>query len=301
MKKLFSSPKRAVISICALVAILAVLGVGVVFAWNWAAEQDAIGKAAAENFAFADAGVDPAEATIKQTKFEHEDGQYVYEVEFYANGVEYDYLVRADDGRILKRDVDGTPQQSASSTAETAVSQMPETQATEAAVGQSSDVAEPSGQPAQNAGVQTGITLDEAKEKGLEDAGIEAADVTFVQAYLDYEDGVAVYEVEFYAGGQEYDYEIHADTGAVVSRKMEVLPDGAAAATGGASYLDVDQAKANAANHAGAAEEDVSFSKAKLENDDGRTVYEVEFFFNGAEYEYVIDAYTGQILEVEMG
>lgn len=66
MKKLFSSPKRAVISICALVAILAVLGVGVVFAWNWAAEQDAIGKAAAENFAFADAGVDPAEATIKR-------------------------------------------------------------------------------------------------------------------------------------------------------------------------------------------------------------------------------------------
>lgn len=41
------------------------------------------------------------------------------------------------------------------------------------------------------------------------------------------------------------------------------------------------------------------FSKAKLENDDGRTVYEIEFYYNTTEYEYKINASTGEILEFD--
>lgn len=44
----------------------------------------------------------------------------------------------------------------------------------------------------------------------------------------------------------------------------------------------------------------VTFSKAKLENDDGMTVYEVEFFYQGTEYDYKIDASTGSILEYDL-
>ena len=148
-------------------------------------------------------------------------------------------------------------------------------------------------------GAQTGITLEDAKAMALEDAGFAETDVTVAKVQFDYDDGIAVYDVEFYADGKEYDYEINAETGAVVSRSMETLPTGAGAVQEGASYIGVDQAKANAANHAGVSTENVSFSKAKLENDDGRTVYEVEFFLDGTEYEYVIDAYTGEILEAE--
>ena len=49
-------------------------------------------------------------------------------------------------------------------------------------------------------------------------AGLSASQVTFVRAYLDWDDGRYVYDVEFYTSDyKEYDYEIDAYTGAVLS------------------------------------------------------------------------------------
>ena len=46
---------------------------------------------------------------------------------------------------------------------------------------------------------------------------------------------------------------------------------------------------------------EVVFEKAKREKDDGRWIYEVEFFVEGvSEYEYEIDAATGEILEEDV-
>ena len=55
-----------------------------------------------------------------------------------------------------------------------------------------------------------------AKELALKHAGLSSKEVSFLQLKLDWDDGRAVYEVEFYAGSREYDYEINAVTGAVV-------------------------------------------------------------------------------------
>lgn len=46
------------------------------------------------------------------------------------------------------------------------------------------------------------IGLDAAKAAAYQHAGIAAADVTFEDAEFDYENGRMVYELEFYAGGQ---------------------------------------------------------------------------------------------------
>ncbi|MDD6933236.1 MAG: PepSY domain-containing protein, partial [Eubacteriales bacterium] len=46
---------------------------------------------------------------------------------------------------------------------------------------------------------------------------------------------------------------------------------------------------------------DVTFTKAKLEKDDGVRKYEIEFRKGGTEYEYEIDAATGAILECDVG
>ena len=50
---------------------------------------------------------------------------------------------------------------------------------------------------------------------------------------------------------------------------------------------------------AGLSLSDVTFSKAKLERDDGRTLYEIEFYQGSTQYEYSIDATTGAVLEYE--
>ena len=57
------------------------------------------------------------------------------------------------------------------------------------------------------------------------------------------------------------------------------------------------RAKSIALGHAGVSASSVSFSKAKLDDDDGRGVYEIEFYVGNTEYDYEIDAHSGAILE----
>lgn len=64
--------------------------------------------------------------------------------------------------------------------------------------------------------------------------------------------------------------------------------------------MEVEEAKAIAAGHAGFSVSDVSFSKAKLEKDHRLMVYEIEFYKDGMEYEYEINAETGEIIKYEV-
>jgi len=59
----------------------------------------------------------------------------------------------------------------------------------------------------------------------------------------------------------------------------------------------VDRAKSIALGHAGVSASSVSFSKAKLDDDDGRGGDGVGFYLGNTEYDYEIDAHSGAILE----
>ena len=61
--------------------------------------------------------------------------------------------------------------------------------------------------------------------------------------------------------------------------------------------IGIDQAKTIALEDAGVKLGDVTFTTAKSEKDDGRFVYEVDFYTADREYDYEIDAATGKILE----
>ena len=61
------------------------------------------------------------------------------------------------------------------------------------------------------------ITLEQAKQIALTNAGLNANQVTFVKEGMEMDDGRTKYEVEFYAGNMEYDYDIDALTGAIIS------------------------------------------------------------------------------------
>lgn len=66
------------------------------------------------------------------------------------------------------------------------------------------------------------IGEEKAKEIALSDAGVSKADATYLHAHLDRDDRVIDYDVEFYSGGKEYDYEINAYTGAIIEKSSEV-------------------------------------------------------------------------------
>ena len=68
-------------------------------------------------------------------------------------------------------------------------------------------------------GASNYITAEQAKSAALKHAGVNASDAIFVKAGLDWDDGKVHYEVEFYAGNTEYDYDIDAVSGAVLFAK----------------------------------------------------------------------------------
>ena len=143
------------------------------------------------------------------------------------------------------------------------------------------------------------IGVEKAKEIAMSHAGVSAGSLSFVKAKLDYEDGVKVYDIEFYSGNVEYDYEINAATGAIVSFDQDIenyaIPTQPAAPTqAAASGISADRAKQIALSHAGVS--GASFTKVELDTDDGVRVYEIEFKVGNVEYDYDIDATSGAIL-----
>ena len=142
------------------------------------------------------------------------------------------------------------------------------------------------------------ISKADARSRALQDAGGKAGEATFTKTKLDYENGKQVYEIEFVTATMEYDYELDAESGAVIERKSERLEiQIQEQSKPSASYIGVDRAKSIALSHAGFQAGSVTFTKAKLENDDGASVYEIEFRKGSTEYDYSIDAYKGTILE----
>ena len=177
----------------------------------------------------------------------------------------------------------------------------------------------------------TDIGESAAKEIAFTDAGISAEQVQYLWSKMDYDDGKAVYDVEFVVNGVEYDYEIDAVSGTILSVDQEADNYRAANQTAGIqaasqtsgnaapqkttaqsnstaqtanqgstaqqnNYIGEQAAQDAALAHAGVSAQNVSFVRTKLDWDDGRWQYEVEFYDQGTEYDYSIDAVTGEVL-----
>ena len=166
------------------------------------------------------------------------------------------------------------------------------------------------------------IGVEAAKSAAFAHAGLDASQVTMGEVDFDYEDGRMVYELEFYASGAEYEYDIDASTGAVVKFSQEGgrtqtsssagsggasgnVSSGAGSGTaqsgagGTATDIGREDALAAALNHAGVSRDQVYDLEVKREYDDGRLEYEIEFKTGGWEYEYTISAADGTILDYE--
>lgn len=141
----------------------------------------------------------------------------------------------------------------------------------------------------------TTITVEEAKQIALDKAGLTADRVTFTKAHEDRDDGRPEWEVAFFADGMEYEFDIDAATGAITDFDTETHTRDFAA-----QNLTEEEAKQIALAKVGLKAEDVRFKKVKLDNDDGRLEWEVEFLYGGLEYEFDIDAATAAIVGMDI-
>ena len=264
----------------------------------------------AKEIALNHAGVNASDVTFEDRDFDFENGTAVYELEFVANGIEYEYDIEAKSGKILSFESDRNDHDDKTVT--------------------------------ESKPTSTGyITKAAAKKAALDHAGVKEADAFFEKVELDYDDGLVIFEIEFTANGKEYEYDINAKTGKVVGSEQEDDDqdeadddqgeddddqgeddddqgeddddqddddddqgedddDQGENTTGNtASYIGKDKAKSLALGHAGVKAADASFEEVELDEDDGKYVYQVEFEANGYAYDYEIDAETGKVLESE--
>ena len=149
------------------------------------------------------------------------------------------------------------------------------------------------------------IGQDKAKEIAVSKAGVSASALTELEIEMDTSDGVMVYEVEFKAGGYEYDYEINASTGAVLKGEKETDDDAASKPASStdtkpsAGVIGEAKAKTAALKHAGVSATAIREYECQLDTEDGVRVYEIEFKAGNYEYDYEINASTGAVLKGE--
>ena len=303
-KTLFSTPKKAAAIVACLLAVTAAVGIGLAYVIRANSEpldeNGVIGNENARNFAFADAGVDPASAQAVHVTYERFEGDFVYSVEFIAEGTEYTYKINASDGSVVQKE-------------------------SRATAGPDSTVP-----------LSAAITLEQAQEIALADAGVNREEAIFSRAEAGTDGGLSVYRFQFYAANTEYEYEINAGTGAVYSKKIvtymgrdpgttppvqtqTAAPDPTAELTRSPAteqpepsesiapsdsqptgrpsgmYIGMDAAKNAALAHAKVSAGEARFTQVRMDYEDGTAVYVLEFYTSTREYQYKINARTGAV------
>lgn len=282
-----------------------------------------LGKAQAKAIVLKDAGVSQQKARFVKVKLDYNYGYAVYDIEFYVGSTKYDYEVDAVSGSIIQSNF-----------------------------GQNQNN---SGENSQNnpyANTQF-IGKQNAKNIALKHAGISIKKVNFVTVRLDLRDNKFIYDIEFYSGNTEYDYEIDAVNGSILAYDFDIehftihnnntnennSSDNTASETpsnntasettpsntvsetpsnntspetpsstpatpekpsnNATKYIGEAKAKSIVLKHSGVSAQNAKFTKVKLDRDNGRYVYDIEFYNGNTEYEYEIDAMSGTILEYD--
>lgn len=218
--------------------------------------ENAINAQKARGIALEHAGVAAENVTDFEIDLDRKNGVTVYEVEFRAGDTEYDYVINAQTGEVISFKKKQDKNTSA-----------PEQQAE--------------------------ITPVKAGEIAFEHAKVSRGEAADYRSKLENEDGLWVYEIEFRVGNTEYEYEIDAETGRIISAEKETKNE---AAGGGEVKLTGSQAVAKALEHAGLKASQVKELECELDYEDGKPVYEIEFKYGDTEYEYEISAYDGSVV-----
>ena len=267
--------------------------------------QSYISMTQAQTAALDAANIEAADADVSSATLSEVAGVTCYKVEFTSGDHAYNYSINAETGEVLEMSVrdEATPADAPQTDAPVSgTATAPASGTTTTPASGSSHAASASVQAAPNTNASAD-KVDEAraKEIALNHAGVKAADTTVTKSKLDYEDGRQVYEIEFYVSGSsgytEYDYEIEAATGKIVSydHDAESYAPPAQSTNSGVKVTEATAKKTALSRVSGATEKDIC--EWKLDYDDGRMEYEGKIIYGGMEYEFTINAATGAVTE----
>lgn len=157
----------------------------------------------AKAIALKHAGLTEEEVTGLRSEYDVERGIPEWDIDFRSGDWDYDYEVHAETGEIRKSEKEFDPVKKPAKEEKPAQTKPAEEK------------------PAETKPAEETLTADQAKAIALKHAGLSADQVKGLRAEYDADDRVPEWEVEFYAGGMEYDYEIHATKGKILSWDKE--------------------------------------------------------------------------------
>lgn len=144
------------------------------------------------------------------------------------------------------------------------------------------------------------IGKDKALNIALAKAGLKKSQISGCEVEFECDDGNITYDIEFYCGSTEYEFEIDATTGNII--EYETDGDGYegshhknSADNSGSKYIGRSRAKEIALAKAGLTASQIH--DYEIELDDGE--YEIDFKYQNMEYEVDIDAKSGKILKFD--
>lgn len=245
--------------IITVLLVLVIIGV-LIYAFVF---RETVTETEAKNIAMEYANVVEDNITVLSIKKDHEDREY--EIKFYDDLYEYEMEINYHTGEVVNFEKDIRD----------------------------------------NVNIQDNQTVsmseEEAKAIALQGVGKSSDEVTFTRVRMDRENGITVYEVDFYDTEKEYEISIDIDTKEIINYQEDYFHThhNNSNTTTTNDYIGVERAKEIVLNHTGLNSSDVTFHKVELDVDYSIATYEIEFYYQYFEYEYELNATTGEILKYQ--
>ena len=325
---------KYILTIATVVIFGLTIALGSLYAKDRIERNDILTESDAVKFAYVDAGISPKSAPSYEAKLLKEDGIYVYKVVISSEDTRYTYTIAANNGEVISSESARIAKNKKTNTSSSDTTSVEEN----AANNNDSNKADPSEKNGKNvisnsaskdkpnanktadnqttgSKVENDVAENDKPVQGKSDIK-NVADNTNANNNMDDKkpdnknsndniDGKK-------ASGKKASGKKKSKKNAVDNNRHHISTDNKTnnTSTGKTStvsevaasrhYISMDMAKSITLKDAGFRPSFVTFEKALLKKDDGKVIYEIEFFTSAYEYEYEVDAYTGAILSKDV-
>ena len=314
------------------------IALGSLYAKDRIERNDLLNESDAVKFAYVDAGISPKSAPSYEAKLLKEDGIYVYKVVISSDDTKYKYTIAANNGevissesaRIAKNKKTNTSSSDTTSVEENAANNSSNKANTLEKTGKNvisnakskdkpnankttdnqttgskleNDVAE-NDKPAKGKSdiknvadnINANNNMDDKKPDNKSSDDKNSNDNIDGKKASDKKASGKKKRKKNTADNNRHHISTDNETNNTSTGKTSTVSETAASR----HYISMDKAKSITLKDAGFRPSFVTFEKALLKKDDGKIIYEIEFFTSAYEYEYEVDAYTGAILSKDV-
>ena len=324
---------KYILTIATVVIFGLTIALGSLYAKDRIERNDILTESDAVKFAYVDAGISPKNAPSYEAKLLKEDGIYVYKVVISSEDTKYKYTIAANNGEVLSSESAQIAQNKKNSTSSSDTTGVEENAANNDSnkantlekngknvISNAKSKDKPNANKTtdnQTTGskVENDVAENDKPVQGKSDIK-NVADNTNANNNMDDKkpdnknsndniDGKK-------ASGKKASGKKKSKKNAVDNNRHHISTDNKTnnTSTGKTStvsemaasrhYISMDMAKSITLKDSGLRPSFVTFEKALLKKDDGKIIYEIEFFTSTYEYEYEVDAYTGAILSKDV-